>query len=57
MTGPITGSPPSGPRGVTTALTEQARRDNYRKQTGGRKPTPRQQRRIRHKANRAVRSA
>lgn len=54
MTGPITGSPPSGPRGTATALTEQARADNYRRQTGGRL-TARQQRRIRHKANRAVR--
>lgn len=57
MTHPINSPSPGGPGREVTPLTEQARRDKYLAQTGGRL-TARQARRIRHKANRAaVRSA
>ncbi|MFI6759398.1 hypothetical protein ACIBF5_09680 [Micromonospora sp. NPDC050417] len=55
MTGPETGGPPSGPGRTSTPMSVADRAWNYATQTGRRidSPTPRQQRRIRHKANRA----
>lgn len=54
--------PPSGPSnpprpsGPARPLTAEQRADNYRRQTGTDRLTPRQQRRIRHKANRGGRT-
>ena len=53
MSGPETGSPPSGPRAYP--LTEEQRVSNYLRQTGARwRLTPKQRRRADHKANRAA---
>jgi hypothetical protein len=56
MTGPISTPPPSGP-GRVTPLTEAQRTDNYRRQTGSARLTPRQRRRVEHKAARALNRA
>jgi hypothetical protein len=48
-TGP-SGGAGTGPGRTVTPLTAEQRADNYRRQTGTDRLTPRQQRRIRHKA-------
>lgn len=55
MTGPNTPPPPGGPgRAIATPLTEEQRVLNYIRQTGGRRLTPRQRRRVDHKQARAT---
>lgn len=44
----------TGPGRLATPLSEEQRTDNYRRQTGARELTPRQRRRVEHKANRAL---
>lgn len=53
MSGPTTGSPPSGP-GLGAPMSTDARALNYWRQTGTDRLTPKQARRIRHKANHAA---
>ena len=51
-TGTGGGGAGSGPKGG--ALTVEQRTDNYRRQTDAKELTPRQRRRVEHKANRAA---
>lgn len=51
--GPSNPPPPPGPGRLTAVQ----RLDVYRRQTGRSKPTPRQARRMRHKANRELRTS
>jgi hypothetical protein len=54
MTGPVNDPSPGGPGREASPLTAEQRADNYRRQTGARELTPRQRRRVEHKASRAA---